>query len=286
MADARSGPAPAGFGQGRLNRTRVRAARTAAGARLRQLRGLALPALFLLGWQALAMSGLFKPIFMPPLQAIGARILDLLQSDILLPAAAVSMGRLAVGFTLAAVLGVGLGLVMTRLRFAEPLAVRLLSALLATPAVAWTPLFMLWFGLGNPATIALIVFVGTVPIALNTWSGLHDVDRVYLRVAESMNVVGVERFRKVALPAAFGPVLTGVRLGFARSWHGLVAGELLAGASTGLGVLVTKGLVFLDTPSMITGVLSIACLAYLTERLVFERLEQAVLRRWGLMQQA
>jgi NitT/TauT family transport system permease protein len=253
--------------------------------RLRRLRRLTLPVLFLVGWQALATSGLFKPIFMPPLQAIGDRIVDLARTDVLLPAAAISMGRLAVGFVLATVLGVALGMLVTRLRFAEALAVRLLSALLSTPAVAWTPLFMLWFGLGNPATIALIVFVGSVPIALNTWSGLRDVDRIYLRVAESMNVRGLERFRKVALPAAFGPVLTGIRLGFARSWHGLVAGELLAGAASGLGVLVTKGLVFLDTPSMITGVLSIACLAYLTERLVFERLEQAVLKRWGLASQ-
>jgi ABC-type nitrate/sulfonate/bicarbonate transport system permease component len=101
-----------------------------------------------------------------------------------------------------------------------------------------------------------------------------------------MNVRGAERFRKVALPAAFAPVLAGVRLGFARSWHGLVAGELLAGAASGLGVLVTKGLVFLDTPSMITGVITIAALAYITERLVFERVERHMLARWGLLRQA
>jgi NitT/TauT family transport system permease protein len=260
--------------------------RVAAGARLLHLRRLALPVLFLVAWQAVAESGLFKPIFMPSLQAIGGRILDLVRSDVLLPAAAVSMGRLAVGFSFALILGIALGLIITRLGFAEQLAVRLLSALLATPAVAWTPLFMLWFGLGNPATIALIVFVGMVPIALNTWSGLRDVDRIYLRVAESMNVRGAERFRKVALPAAFAPVLAGVRLGFARSWHGLVAGELLAGAASGLGVLVTKGLVFLDTPSMITGVITIAALAYITERLVFERVERHMLARWGLLRQA
>lgn len=285
MADARGRPASAGFGQGRLTRGRVQGRRVAAGARLLHLRRLALPALFLVAWQALAESGLFKPIFMPPLQAIGARVLDLVRSDVLLPAAAVSMGRLTIGFSFAAILGVALGLLVTRLGFAEQLAVRLLSALLATPAVAWTPLFMLWFGLGNPATVALIVFVGTVPIALNTWSGLRDVDRIYLRVAESMNVRGAERFRKVALPAAFAPVLAGIRLGFARSWHGLVAGELLAGAASGLGVLVTKGLVFLDTPSMITGVMTIAGLAYVTERLVFERLERHMLTRWGLLRQ-
>jgi len=282
MADARGRSAPAGFGQGGLSRADARSTRASLRARVLPLRRLTLPVLVLLGWQLLAQSGRFKPIFMPPLQAIGARIVDLARSDVLLPAAAASMGRLAVGFSLAVVLGIALGLLVTRLRFAEPLAVRLLSALLATPAVAWTPLFMLWFGLGNPATIALIVFVGTVPIALNTWSGLHDVDRIYLRVAESMNVHGLQRFRKVSLPAAFGPVLVGVRLGFARSWHGLVAGELLAGAASGLGVLVTKGLVFLDTPSMITGVLAIALLAYVTERLLFERLERQVLKRWGL----
>ncbi len=238
----------------------------------------------LITWQVVAESGAFKPIFMPPLQTIAQRVFELAGNGVLVVAIGASLGRLFAGFVIATVIGVALGLLVTRLAFAEPLAVRLLSALLATPAVAWTPLFMLWFGLGNPATIALVVFVGAIPIALNTWSGIRTVDKVYIRVANSVNIRGMRRFYKVILPAAFAPVLSGVRLGFARSWHGLVAGELLAGATSGLGVLVTKGLVFLDTPSMIVGVLAIACFAYLTERLIFERIEHLMLQRWGLMQ--
>lgn len=249
-----------------------------------RLRRLTLPLVLLIAWQVCAESGMFKPVFMPPLQTIAVRIVDLTRSGVLVYAIGASLGRLFVGFGLAVIIGVSIGLLVTRLAFAEQVAVRLLSALLATPAVAWTPLFMLWFGLGNPATIALIVFVACIPIALNTWSGIRTVDRVYVRVAESMNVRGLRRFIKVILPAAFAPVLSGVRLGFARGWHGLVAGELLAGAATGLGALVTKGLVFLDTPSMIAGVLAIACFAYLTERLFFERIERVMLQRWGLMQ--
>jgi NitT/TauT family transport system permease protein len=250
---------------------------------LLRLRRFAVPLLLLVVWQIAAESGAFNPVFMPPLQTIAARIVELTGNGVLIAAIGASLGRLLVGFALAVVVGVALGLLVTRLAFAETMAVRLLSALLATPAVAWTPLFMLWFGLGNPATIALIVFVAAVPIALNTWSGIRSVDRVFVRVAESMNVRGFRRFTKVTLPAAFAPVLSGVRLGFARGWHGLVAGELLAGAATGLGALVTKGLVFLDTPSMIAGVLGIACFAYLTERLIFERIERLMLQRWGLL---
>ncbi len=233
--------------------------------------------------QLVAESGAFKPIFMPPLQTIATRVVELTSGGVLVEAVAVSLARLFVGFAIGVPVGIGLGLFVTRLGFAEQTAARVLSALLATPAVAWTPLFMLWFGLGNPATVALIVFVGAIPIAFNTWSGIRSVDRLYLRVAESVNVRGWRRFCKVILPAAFAPVLSGVRLGFARSWHGLVAGELLTGAATGLGVLVTKGLVFLDTASMLAGVLTIASLAYLTERLFFERIEQVVLQRWGLV---
>jgi sulfonate transport system permease protein len=251
--------------------------------RLIRFRRLTLPILLLVAWQAVAESGAFKPIFMPPLQTIFERVAELTTSGVLIAAIGASLGRLFAGFFIAVVFGIALGLLVTRLAFAEQAAVRVLSALLATPAVAWTPLFMLWFGLGNPATIALVVFVGTIPIALNTWSGIRTVDKVYIRVADSVNIRGLRRFYKVILPAAFAPVLSGVRLGFARSWHGLVAGELLAGAATGLGVLVTKGLVFLDTPSMIAGVLVIACLAYLTERLFFERIERLMLRRWGLI---
>jgi ABC-type nitrate/sulfonate/bicarbonate transport system permease component len=248
-----------------------------------RMRRFIVPALLLVGWQVLAESGAFKPIFMPPLQVVGARVIGLVETGVLTAAVAASLGRLFAGFAVAVILGVLLGVLITRLAFAEQAAIRLLSGLLSTPAVAWTPLFMLWFGLGNPATIALIIFVATVPIALNSWSGIRDVDRIFVRVADSMNVRGFARFRKVTLPAAFAAVLAGIRLGFARSWHGLVAGELLAGATSGLGALVTKGLVFLDTPSMLAGILAIACLAYLTERVIFERIERHMLQRWGLM---
>lgn len=260
------------------------------GVRLRQqlvhLRRLAFLSVLLVAWQGIAESGMFKAVFMPPLQVIAARFIELVRTGVLIEAAAASLGRLIVGFCLAVVLGISLGVLISRLAIAEQIAVGLLSALLATPAIAWTPLFMLWFGLGNPATIALIVFVSTVPIALNTWSGIRAVDRVFIRVAESMNVQGLRRLYKVLLPAAFAPILAGIRLGFARGWHGLVAGELLAGVASGLGALVTKGLAFIDTPSMISALLTIAVLAYLTEKTVFERLERLMLRRWGLGQPA
>jgi ABC-type nitrate/sulfonate/bicarbonate transport system permease component len=274
----------------RARRAGATGARGAIAARHRvprqfvKLRRLALPLLMLVAWQAVAESGLFKPVFMPPLQTIVQRLFELSGNGVLIGAVGASLGRLFAGFAVAVVLGIAMGLFVTRLGFAEQMAVRLLSALLATPAVAWTPLFMLWFGLGNPATIALVVFVGAMPIALNTWSGIRTIDKVYIRVADSVNIRGMRRFYKVILPAAFAPVLSGVRLGFARSWHGLVAGELLAGAASGLGVLVTKGLVFLDTPSMIVGVLAIAFFAYLTERLFFERIDRLMLQRWGLLQ--
>ncbi|MGQ7793662.1 ABC transporter permease [Faunimonas sp. B44] len=260
---------------------------TAAPRRSSLFRGIRLrrfitPLILIVGWQGLAISGMFRPIFMPPLDLVAARFVELLSSGILLQAAAASLATLFAGFFVAVFVGIAVGLLVSSLGFAEQMAVRFLSALLATPAVAWTPLFLLWFGLGAPATIALIIFVSSVPIALNTWSGIRNVDRVFLRVARSMGVTGSRRFFKVVMPAAFASILTGLRLGFARGWHALVAGELLAGASVGLGVLITRGRVFLDTPTMIVGVLGIALFAYVTERMIFERVESRMLRRRGL----
>lgn len=252
-------------------------------SRVVRLRRLILPLLLIIAWQLVAESGAFKPVFMPPLQIIAVRFFTLASNGILPQAIAASLGRLFIGFALAVILGIGLGVLTTRLAFAERVAIGLLSALLATPAIAWTPLFMLWFGLGNPATIALIVFVATIPIALNTWSGIRTIDQTLLRVADSMNVRGMRRLWKVLLPAAFAPILTGLRLGFARSWHGLVAGELLAGVGTGVGALLTKGLAFIDTPSMISALTTIAVLSYLTERTIFERIERLMLQRWGVV---
>lgn len=264
--------------------TKLSAGRGRRGSAARLMRRALVPLALLIAWQMLAESGMFRPIFMPPLQTIAQRIYELTVSGLMLEAAFASLWRLLFGFVLGSAAGVVIGLIVTRLAFFEQMAVRLLGALLATPAVAWTPLFILWFGLGDPATVALVVFSSTLPVALNTWSGIRSVDRIYVRVAMSHNVTGAKQFLKVILPAAFASVISGLRLGFARGWHGLVAGELLAGTSTGLGVIITSGRVFLDTASMFAGVLALAVLAYATERALFERFERRMLQRWGLLQ--
>lgn len=233
-------------------------------------------------WEILAHSGLFREIFMPSLESVVVRMVTLTSQGAFLEAALASGRRLVIGFVIAAMIGFTLGALMGRLAWIERALIRVLMALLATPAVAWVPLFMLWFGLGDRATIALIIFASTVPVAINTWSGTKSVDSTIIRAAHSMNTRGPRLFVKVILPAAMAFILAGLRLGVAQAWRALVAGELLTGTQAGLGVLITRGRTFIDTPTMLAGVLGIALLAYLSERFVFMGIERATIEKWGM----
>ncbi|HUY47582.1 MAG TPA: ABC transporter permease subunit [Streptosporangiaceae bacterium] len=249
---------------------------------MRLLRKSALPACMALAWEITAHSGIFSQLFMPSLEAIAARVVQLLSNGVLLNAVAASLSRLVSGFSLGLIIGIAGGVALTRLGIMEGMAGRLIAALLASPVVAWTSLFVLWFGIGGPATTALVTFSSSLPIMLNTWLGLRQTDPIFARVADFLEVGRIRRIISVTVPAASVSIFTGARLGFAQGWHALVAGEMLAGATHGLGVLIVNGRTFLDTPAMITGVATIGVLAYTTEVVVFGLIERRTLIRWGL----
>ena len=146
--------------------------------------------------------------------------------------------RLIVGFLLGATLGVALGLVMGRFRWAEDLLVPMVSVGNPIPGLAYAPLFVIWFGLGNLPAVLLVGFAAAFPVAVNTWTGVKAVKEIWIRAAQSMGARERQLFRMVVLPGALPWVLTGLRLGLARAWRVLVAVEMLTSVSVGLGWLI------------------------------------------------
>ena len=142
------------------------------------------------------------------------------------------------------------------------------------PGIAWAPLFLLWFGLGNQPAMLLVAFVSAFPIIFNTWTGVKAVKEIWVRSAQAMGADDRRLFVKVILPGALPYILTGLRLGLAQAWRTLVGVEMLAAVPWGLGWMIFGAREFLNTDVMLAGVVVIGVLGLALEKLVFQKLEQ------------
>ncbi len=207
----------------------------------------------------------------------------LIVSGILPAHALATLGRLAVAFVLGAIVGVTAGMLMGRSRWAERLLLPIVSVGNPIPGLAYAPLFVICFGLGNLPAILLVAFAAAFPIAVNTWSGVRAVKEIWIRAAQSMGAQEPQLFRSVVLPGALPYVLTGLRLGLARAWRVLVAVEMLTAVGFGLGWLIFGAREFLNTDVMLAGLAMIGIVGLVLEKVVFERLERYTVVRWGML---
>jgi len=234
-------------------------------------------------WEIVAHLDFFPTKLFPPIETIAATFYRLTVSGILPLQVAETLLRLAAGFALAAAIGVTLGILMGRSRRIEDIALPLVSIGAPIPGIAYAPLFMLWFDLGNKSAILLVGFVSAFPIIFNTWTGVKAVKEIWVRSAQVMGADDRRLFRHVILPGALPYVLTGLRLGLAQAWRILVVVELLAAVPNGLGLLIFGARQFLATDVMLAGIAVIGIIGLALEKLIFQRLEQATVIRWGMM---
>lgn len=244
----------------------------------------ALPfAVVALAWELVAHSGAFPPRLFPPLEVVAATLVRLTTEGILPHHAAQTLLRLAAGFSVAALAGVLVGIAMGRSRRVEGLLLPLVSIGAPIPGLAYAPLFLLWFGLGDAGSIVLVAFVAAFPVILNSWTGVKAVKEIWIRAAATMGADERRLFRHVILPGALPYILTGWRLGLAQAWRILVAVEMLAAVQWGLGWLIFGAREFLNTDAMLAGIAVIGAIGLGLEKLVFEPLERYTVVRWGMM---
>jgi NitT/TauT family transport system permease protein len=235
-------------------------------------------------WQAFALLGPFPPKLFPGIETIFLTFVRLMANGILPIHALHTVLRLSSAFLLAAVLGVSLGIIIGRYRWAEDFFLPLVSIGNPIPGLAYAPLFVLWFGLGNLPAVLLVGFAAAFPIVLNTWTGVKAVKEIWIRAAQAMGAEDRQLFWKVVLPGALPYILTGLRIGLARAWRVLVAVEMLTSVSLGLGWLIFGAREFLNTDVMLAGIAVIGIVGLALEKLVFQKLERLTLVRWGMME--
>jgi NitT/TauT family transport system permease protein len=234
-------------------------------------------------WEIVAWSGVFPRRLFPTLEDVAASFVNLTITGILPHHAVETVIRLLSGFALAAILGVTIGVLMGRSRRAEDILLPLVSIGAPIPGLAYAPLFLLWFGLGNISAVLLVGFVSAFPIIFNSWTGVKAVKEIWVRSAQAMGADDRRLFRHVILPGALPYILTGLRLGLAQAWRILVAVEMLAAVPWGLGWLIFGARKFLNTDAMMAGIVVIALIGLALEKFVFEKIENYTVVRWGMI---
>lgn len=234
-------------------------------------------------WEIVARAGVFPPKLFPSLVTVAEAFIRLTMSGILIHHTFDTVLRLLAGFGIAAIVGVVLGILMGRSRRIEDILLPLVSIAAPIPGLAYAPLFLLWFGLGNQSAVLLVAFVSTFPIIFNTWTGVKAVKDIWVRSAQAMGADDKRLFVKVILPGALPYILAGLRLGLAQAWRILVGIEMLAAVPWGLGWMIFGAREFLNTDVMLSGVVVIAVLGLVLEKFVFQKLEEFTVMRWGMI---
>lgn len=234
-------------------------------------------------WQLFVAYGGFSHKLVPGIPAIAEAFVELVRNGVLEAAAVATLYRLGAGFLIAAVLGVSIGIAMGRRQWVEDTLVPIVTFLYPIPGLAYAPLFVLWFGLGDTPTILLVGISSCFTVIINTWKGVKAVKPIWLRSAEVMGAANRELFWRVVLPAALPYILIGLRLGLAQAWRILIAVEMLMSVQQGLGWLIFGAQTFLNTDVMLATIAVIGVIGILLERQVFARVERYTVVRWGMV---
>jgi NitT/TauT family transport system permease protein len=237
-------------------------------------------------YEAVARSGYFAPALMPSLVVVAHTFYGMVLDGSMLGHAAATLYRVLCGFSLAVVFGLPLGVLMGRYPPVENFVLPLASALMPIPSLAWVPLFILWFGLGNTVTILIVFYAALFPMLLNAWSGVRSVNPIWLRAAGAMGAKERALFWKVIVPGASPFIIAGLRQSFLRSWIAVIGAEMLAASNWGLGWVIFDAGQFLDADVMLASIIVIGLIGFAAERLVFGSLERATIYRWGMARAA
>ena len=227
-------------------------------------------------WQAACSAGLVNPQILPSPWAVLLKWKEYLLSGELLSDAVASLLRVLGGFLLGAVLALPLGLLMGSSPRLYRLFNPLVQLLRPIPPIAYIPLAILWFGIGNPPAFFLISIGAFFPILVNTIAGVRHVDGIYLRAARNLGASQVTMFRRVMLPAATPYIFAGMRIGMGTAFIVVIVAEMIA-VNSGLGYRILEAREYFWSDKIIAGMFSIGIIGLAIDG-VMSALNQRLLR--------
>jgi sulfonate transport system permease protein len=215
-------------------------------------------------WTVTSAAGLLNSFLVPPPWRVLKVGTSLLADGTLITNTMASLGRVFSGFTMSLLVALPLA-VLTGLHRTSYSYLRLLLEFLRhIPPLALTPLFILWFGIGEASKLLVIILASFFPVFLNTMSGVANCDPKLVEVGRVLRFSKFVQVRRIILPSALPNIIVGIRLGFGYSWRALIGAELLAAAS-GLGYMIIQAEQFSRPETVIVGIITIGILGSLLD---------------------
>jgi len=226
--------------------------------------GMGFIAIFLLGWVIITGLGFVKPIFLPSPGAVGTEFIRQIQEGILVKDVTASLYRIMTGWMISTLLALPIGILMGSFRFFEGLFEPSVDLVRYMPAVAFVPLSILWLGVGDSQKF-LILFIGTFfQEVLMIMDNVKTVPKELIQTSYTLGLNKWEVLKDVVLPAALPGIWDTFRITLGWCWTYLVVAELVA-ANVGLGYRIMRAQRFLQTESIILGILIIGLLGLISD---------------------
>ena len=221
-------------------------------------------------WQAVTAARWIEPLFLPPPAAVWEKFVRVAgegyMDATLWQHAGASLARVALALGIAVLTAIPLGLWMGLSPTARGVFDPLIEFYRPVPPLAYLPLIVIWFGIGELSKVLLITLAIFAPLVIATATGVRQVDETRRRAAQAFGATRWQLLRHVVLPTALPEILTGLRVGLGVGWSTLVAAELVAAelvaATRGLGFMVQSAAQFLNTDIVLLGIFTIALIAF------------------------
>ncbi len=219
-----------------------------------------MPALFVL-WEIAGRWHWIDTNLFPMPSMIARAIVDMAEMGQLWRDIFASLARVSIGFAIATVLGVTLGMVLGRVKWLARPLMPVLELVRPISPIAWIPLAILWFGLGDKPAWFLICYGAFFPIFTNTYLGVTSIQPIHVQAAECMGVGRWLFVRKVLFPSALPYILAGMRIALGVGWMCVIAAELIA-AQSGLGYMIQLARNLLETEKVLAGMIIIGMIGF------------------------
>lgn len=225
-------------------------------------------------WQALTSLGVIDAFLLPSPVAVAGALWDMALDGSLWVHLGASLQRVAVGFALACVVGMALGLMCGWWRSVADFVRPVVEALRPIPPLAWIPITILWFGLGDAASYFLVFLGAVFPAFVATYTAVRGLDRNQMNAALCLGATPWQLFTDVLIPASLPIILPGLRIALGVGWMCVVTAELIA-AQTGLGYLIQQSRMLFQINNVVAGMVAIGLVGFAMSA-VLERIERRV----------
>ncbi|ADL50143.1 ABC transporter permease [Clostridium cellulovorans] len=235
--------------------------------------------LLLILWQLLSLFGEVGKTSIPsPLEVVKA-IKDMIEDKILFKYIGISLYRFAVGYFIAAIFAIALGLIFGWYKKAWDIIDPIVQVLRPVSPIAWFPFIVIIFGIGNLPAIVIIFIAAFFPILLSTVTAVKNIEKSYLKVASNFEIKGLKLMGKIVLPAIFPYIANAMHIALGSAWVFLVAGEMV-GAQSGLGYLIIDARNNLRLDMLMAGIIFIGLIGLILDKLI-ARVERKIGVKWG-----